>query len=261
MGKYDIGLILLSRPFEVWLAAYMLLQVIERKEIMSWVNYVLAGINAFATLAGLYGMIFIGADGNKSADLWRVLVASSVVIWIYWIFVLIYGHISNNKRGITISISDLKLMDRVMLYVVSPLLMLIFSLKFSDVIAYHRHELFGKFGIIMWFLGSFLIIAMNIGYLVTLKARLDYYIVFGKKEIEVWRKDREKLYKYSNISSIEQLAQKTMFTCKYKLEFSKNNNEDTVVVDDDRIEIILDELIKLNNRKKGGKINGRKNNS
>lgn len=264
MGGYSVGLLLLARPFEVWLASYMLLKVIERENTVSWINYILLGMNAFATIVGVYGLAagrFDSVMGSIfGAGLGAVLIASSVSIWILWIFVWIYGSISNNRRGVTVSTSSFKNVDRIMLYFVVPASILISFIQILNTII--GKTAFKQIGATVGMLVAILVIAFDVWYLIVIRNRLRNYIVFSKREIEVWKGDRQRIYRYNNITSIEQLETKTFFNCKYKLVFKKGDNEDTVVVNDERVELVLEELLKHKiKRNKDGNDNVREDNS
>jgi len=243
---------LLARPFEVWLASYMLLQVIERKEIVGWINYILLGTNAFASLAAIYGMVVGKSDstlGNVFGQgLGAMLIASSTAIWVLWIFTGFYYNMCNNRRGVTISLSNMKRVDRIMLFFVVPVSMLISLIEIMTSLTVNIGKLFHNAGITVLFFVCIIIIGLNIWYLIVLKDRLNNYIVFGKKEVEVWKGKRQRIYKYTNISGVEQLELRTHFSCKYKLTLSKNDTEEIVTVDDGRIEDVLNELLKVNNK-------------
>lgn len=261
MNSYAVGLLLLARPFEVWLASYMLLQVIERKEIVGWVNYILLGMNAFATLVAIYGMVVGRSDGTLGnifgKGLGAVLIASAVVIWVLWLFTGIYYSMSNNRRGITISLSNMKKVDRIMLYFVVPASMLICMIEMMTLLTSKDNSVLNSVGAVLTLLGCLVVVGLNIWYLIALKSRLYNYIVFGKKEIEVWKGQRQRIYRYTSITEVEQLEIKSFFNCKYKLIFSKDGAEETVILNDERIEKVLAELLKFNNRsnkRNGGNI-------
>lgn len=253
MNGFSVGLLLLTRPFEVWLASYILLQVIERKDLVGWLNYTLIGINAFATIAAIYGLVAGRSDsvlgGVFNGGLGAVLLASSVVLWAYWVFICAYSYMTNNKRGITISISNLKNVDRIMLYFVTPASMLMSAVEIMTAVITDKAKLFHSAGLTVVFFISLLVFAFDVFYLVLLRGRLKKYIVFGKKEIEIWKGDRQKIYRYTDISSVEQLELKTFFNCKYKISFGKDV-EDAVIVNDERVERVLNQYLEFVNKSK-----------
>ena len=87
------------------------------------------------------------------------------------------------------------------------------------------------------FFVSLLVLGLDIFYLVLLSGRLKKYIVFGKKEIEIWRGNRQKIYKYNDISSVEQLELKSFFNCKYKISFGKNEVDSVIVNDESAVQV------------------------
>lgn len=253
MNGFSLGLLLLTRPFEVWLASYILLQVIERKELVGWLNYILIGMNAFATITAIYGIVVGKSDtvlgGVFNSGLGAVLLASSIVLWIFWIFICVYCNMTNNKRGITIALSNLKNVDRIMLYFVVPASMLMCAQEMLNAVTISRAKMFHSAGTTVGFFTSLLVLGLDIFYLVLLSGRLKKYIVFGKKEIEIWRGNRQKIYKYNDISSVEQLELKSFFNCKYKISFGKNE-VDSVIVNDERVEKVLNQYLEFVNKTK-----------
>lgn len=253
MNGFSVGLLFLTRPFEVWLASYILFRVIERRELVGWLNYILIGMNAFATLTGIYGLVVGKSDsvlgGVFNGGLGTVLLASSIALWIFWIFICIYCSMTNNKRGITITLSNLKNVDRIMLYFVVPASLLMSMVKIMSSLISDRAKLFHSVSLTVVFLVCILVVGLNIAYMVFISGRLKKYIVFGKKEIEIWKGNRQKRYKYNDITSVEQLELKTLFNCKYKISFGMEA-DDVVIVNDERVERVLNQYLEFVNKTK-----------
>lgn len=242
---YAFGVIMLLRPFEVWLAAYTMLQVIERKDISTWVNCLMLGINAFATLTVGY-MLFIGKNANEliGNNAAAALLASSVVIWIYWLFIGIFSTISNNSRGMTLSTSRYMQIDRIVMGAVSPISFLAGGWLVADVMVCRREEIMENNRVVLALIGGICLVIANIMFIIWTIRQFDHYIVFGKKTVEVWNGNRGKVYKYSQLLDIKE-AGKGFLKKRFKVSFDRDGELDTVFVDDNRIETIREEIKRI----------------
>ena len=240
MDKYTIGILLMLRPFEVWIASYTLLQVLERKEVSEALNYIFLGINAFATLIMGYMVFF--AKRTDLNGVWVNLVASVSVIWVLWIFVGLYKTISNNRRGVTISLARTKVMDRILLWVVVPVAFLFAARMLSSTLILKEGSLMDNPRNIFGLLVGIILILIVLIYLISTVKRFERYVVFGSKTIEVWKKDRGKVFKYSQVAQMEPAATSILNKNRYKVVFLKDEDKETIYPDDSRMEYVKKEL-------------------
>ena len=247
MDKLDIGALLMLRPFGVWIASYILLQVIEREELSEVLNYIFIGVNAFATLVWGYMLFFV-----KNTELNPVLAnlaASVFTIWIFWIFTGFYKTISNNSRGVTISLSNYKLVDKICLLFVIPVSFLMGAEMITETLICQRDMLGENNRILFKLFVGILIVIIDLIYLISTVKRFDKYVVFGNKTVEVWNKNRGKVFKYSQVEKMDNIGSNFFNRNKYKVVFMKDEEKETIYPNDSRMGIVKAELERVINEK------------
>ena len=240
MDKLDMGALLMLRPFGVWIASYILLQVIEREELSEVLNYIFIGVNAFATLVWGYMLFFV-----KNTELNPVLAnlaASVFTIWIFWIFTGFYKTISNNSRGVTISLSNYKLVDKICLLFVIPVSFLMGAEMITETLICQRDMLGENNRILFKLFVGILIVIIDLIYLISTVKRFDKYVVFGNKTVEVWNKNRGKVFKYSQVEKMDNIGSNFFNRNKYKVVFMKDEEKETIYPNDSRMGIVKAEL-------------------
>lgn len=243
MDKYSVGMLLMLRPFEVWIASYTLLQILERKDVSNAIEYIFLGLNAFATL--ILGYMAFLAKRSDMNDVWSNLTASVSVIWILWIFIGLYKTISNNRRGVTISLAKEKMIDRVMLCVVVPVAFLMAARMVAVTLILRKGSLLENQNNLFQLLLGIVLAIIVIIYLISTVKRFERYVVFGSKTVEVWKKDRGKVFKYSQIAELEQVGSAVFDKYKYKVVFLKDDDKETIFPDDSRMEYVKKELERI----------------
>ena len=247
MDKLDMGALLMLRPFGVWIASYILLQVIEREELSEVLNYIFIGVNAFATLVWGYMLFFV-----KNTELNPVLAnlaASVFTIWIFWIFTGFYKTISNNSRGVTISLSNYKLVDKICLLFVIPVSFLMGAEMITETLICQRDMLGENNRILFNLFVGILIVIIDLIYLISTVKRFDKYVVFGNKTVEVWNKNRGKVFKYSQVEKMDNIGSNFFNRNKYKVVFMKDEEKETIYPNDSRMGIVKAELERVINEK------------